>query len=365
MEICIITCNRANNYGARLQAYALWRHLTELGHDARVIDYCPPYLDFHTRLFFNPGLNVKEWAKLVLRYNERLCYITKFENLQGFSRSMTRLTPVTYTSIEELRANPPKADAYIAGSDQIWNTTFANGRDPAFYLDFGDDNTLRISYAASFATQDIANGYTDLVNRGLRRFDAVSVRESSGKHITDSLGIKANICCDPAFLLDRSQWDEICSAEKTVHKFVLVYDFERSREVREVAKRIAHARGLKIFTISNRPLRYGARDFSDCTPGEFLRLIKDADCVVSNSLHGTIFSLIYGKDFYVVDRADGLNVRMHDLVHHYGLDHRLISPSADNATLQSGIDYTKVYPKLQSDISESKKWLTSQLILKQ
>lgn len=365
MKICIITCNRANNYGARLQAYALWRHLNDQGHDTRVIDYCPPYLDFHTKLFYNPGANIKEWVKLVVRYPERRCYITKFGHLQHFSCSKTRLTPVTYTSIEALRANPPEADIYIAGSDQIWNTTFTNGRDPAFYLDFGDRRTRRISYAACFATPDIADGYTDFVDRSLRRFDAVSVREESGKLIADSLGIQAKICCDPAFLLDRSQWDEICQVEKTTKKFVLVYDFERSREVEEVAKRIAHERELKIFTISNRPLRYGARDYSDCTPGEFLRLIKDAECVVSNSLHGTIFSLIYGKDFFVVDRADGLNVRMHDLVHRYGLDRRLISPSADSATLLSGIDYTKVYPKLESDITESKKWLASQLIPKQ
>ena len=364
MKICIITCNRANNYGARLQTYALWRHLTDQGQDVRVIDYCPPYLDFHTRLFYNPGVNPKEWVKLVVRYPERRCDITKFGHLQQFSCTKTRLTPVMYRSIEELRVNPPEADIYIAGSDQIWNTTFTNGRDPAFYLDFGDRRTRRISYAASFATPEIAEGYARFVDSNLRRFDAISVREESGKKITDKLGIAAEICCDPAFLLDRSQWNEVCADIKTAHPYVFVYDFERSREVREVAERIARERGLKIFTVSNRPLRYGDRDYSDCAPGQFIGLIKNANCVVSNSLHGTIFSLIYGKDFFVVDRADGLNVRMHDLMHRYGLDSRLITPSADRTILLSGIDYATILQKLEADISESKKWLSSQLISK-
>lgn len=365
MKICIITCNRANNYGARLQAYALWRHLTDQGHDVRVIDYCPPYLDFYTRLFYNPGTDLKEWVKLVVRYSERRCYVTKFGHMQQFSCTKTTLTPVIYKSIEELRADPPEADIYIAGSDQIWNTTFTNGRDPAFYLDFGDRHTRRISYAASFATPEIADGFSDFVAGNLSRFDAISVREVSGLNITDKLGIAAEICCDPAFLLDRSQWDEINADIKAARPYVFVYDFERSREVKEVAKRIARERGLKIYTVSNHPLRYGDRDYSDCAPGQFVRLIRNADCVVSNSLHGTIFSLIYGKDFFVVDRADGLNVRMHDLMHRYGLDQRLIIPSADRATLLSNIDYTPILPMLESDIYESKKWLSSQLISRQ
>ncbi len=361
MKVKIITCNRANNYGARLQAYALWLHLTELGHEVEVIDYCPPYLDFYVRLMYFPGTSIKEWVKLVVRYPERRCKLTKFAHLEEFSKTMTRLTPVKYTSVDQLRNNPPEADVYIAGSDQIWNTEFRNGLDPTFYLDFGDSTVRRISYAASFATEGVERRHTDFLHKHLSRLDAVSIREESGKRITDLLAIQADVCCDPAFLLSSEKWDRICATNPVEKDFLFVYDFERSPEVKAVAEKIAKVRGLRIYTVSERPLGYADRDFSDCSPATFIWLIKNAKCVLSNSLHGSIFSIIYKRDFYVVNRADGLNVRMSDLMKRYGLEHRLVNPSSDNATLSQHIDYTKVGPGLQHDIDYSKQWLATNL----
>lgn len=365
MKVKIITCNRANNYGARLQAYALWHHLTELGHDTSVIDYCPPYLDFYVQLMFFPGLNIKDWVKLAVRYPERRCKITKFAHLEQFSSTMTKLTPVKYASLDALRSDPPVADMYIAGSDQIWNTSFLNGLDPAFYLDFGDASIRRISYAASFATERVDRRHIDFLRRNLTRLDAVSVREESGKKIAESLGIHADICCDPAFLLDAGEWDKICANNHTRNNFLFVYDFEHSTEIKAVAKKIAKVRNLKIFTVSERPLGYADQDFSDCSPATFLWLIRNADCVLSNSLHGTIFSIIFKRDFFVVNRFDGLNVRMYDLMKRYGLQHRTITPATDETTLSDHIDYTAVSEKLAGDIANSKAWLDTNLTIQQ
>lgn len=364
MKVGIITCNRANNYGARLQAYALWRHLTMMGHDTSVIDYCPPYLDFNIRLLYNPGASVKEWVKLLVRYAERQRSIRKFEYLEEFSSKMTHLTDVRYNSIKELRTNPPVADVYIAGSDQIWNTRFANGQDPAFYLDFGNMRTRRISYAASFATESIDDSLSDFIRQSLKRMDAVSVREDSGRKIAADLGIEAEVCCDPAFLLDASQWDEICAPRHTDERFLMVYDLEKSANIKEVAKKIAKSERLKVYSMSNRPLGYSDRDFSDCTPSIFLWLIKNAEYVVSNSLHATIFSIIFRKDFFVVDRDDGLNVRMHDLLRGCRLNHRIVFPDTDQEELQSHIDYSDVCRIVNSNIESSKKWLSNNLSIK-
>lgn len=365
MKVKIITCNRANNYGARLQAYALWRYLTDQGHDAAVIDYCPPYLDFYVRLMYFPGINVKEWVKLVVRYPERRCKIKKFSRLEEFSNTMTTLTPERYTSIVQLKNNPPEADVYIAGSDQIWNTMFPNGLDPAFYLDFGNESTRRISYAASFATKSVASHHADFLRKQLGNLDAVSIREESGLRITGSLDIGADICCDPAFLLSTAQWDKISDDTRTKDKYLFVYDFERSREIKTVAKKIARIRGLKIFTVSERPLPYADRDYSDCSPAMFLRLIKNADCVLSNSLHGTIFSIIYRRDFLVVNRADGLNVRMADLMKRYGLEDRLVTAESAEAAFKTHIDYPAINDKLEKDIARSKEWLSYNLTPRQ
>ncbi len=365
MKVKIITCNRANNYGARLQAYALWRHLTDCGHEAEVIDYCPPYLDFYVRLMYFPPNSVKEWVKLIVRYPERRCKIRKFSRLEEFSNTLTALTPKRYRSIDELRDNPPEADVYIAGSDQIWNTTFTNGHDPAFYLDFGGQDIRRISYAASFATEGVADQHTSFLRKHLKKLDAVSIREESGLKITDSLGIPAQICCDPAFLLDADEWDKISANDPVEDRYLLVYDFERSNEVKVVAKKIAKERGLKIYTISERPLRYADRDYSDCSPATFLWLIKNAGCVLSNSLHGTIFSIIYGRDFYVVNRTDGLNVRMADLMKRYGQEDHLVSADSDETLFKKHIDYKAITDKLSQDIASSKEWLANNLAPRQ
>lgn len=365
MKVKIITCNRANNYGARLQAYALWRHIATLGHESTVIDYCPQYLDFYVRLMYFPGCSIKEWVKLVVRYPERRCKTTKFAHLEEFSNTMTQLTPVRYTSIDQLRDTPPQADVYIAGSDQIWNTTFQNGLDPAFYLDFGDENIRRISYAASFATEGVESRHTDFLRQNLSRFDAVSVREESGKTITERLDIPASICCDPAFLLDHNDWDEICAYNPVGTRFLFVYDFERSPEIKAVAKKLAKARRLKIYAVSERPLGYADRDFSDCSPSTFLWLIKNADCVLSNSLHGSIFSIIYKRDFFVVNRADGLNARMADLMERYGLQQRILTPDSEKAALIRHIDYDTIDGKLAGDIIRSKEWLSTNLTARQ
>lgn len=361
MKVKILTCNRANNYGARLQAYALWRYVSNLGHDTAVIDYCPMYLDFYVKALYFPTAHIKEWVKLVVRYPERRSKLLKFKRLEEFSSTKTQLTEERYTSLEKLRSNPPQADVYIAGSDQIWNTSMQNGLDPAFYLAFGAPGIRRISYAASLATEDFDSVNSHFIRSNIARFDAVSVREESGKKITDKLGLTATICCDPAFLINQDEWNEICDYQESGSGYLLVYDIEHRSKIRALAKKIAKARRLKILTIGEHPLLYGSHDYSDCSPTEFLGLIRNADCVISNSLHGTIFSIIFRRDFYFVERTDGLNARMTDLLIRYGLQQRNITATSDDHTLRSKIDYSTIVHKIHSDIDRSKHWLSSNL----
>ena len=134
MKICTITCQNADNHGARLQCFALAYWLKKEGHEVEVIDYQPYYMR-GPKLWYVPN-SFKELVKLFVRLPERLCSVKRHKVFSEFSKKYIPLTKIYY-SIDELRNNPPKADMYLAGSDQIWNPTFRNGTDPAYYLDFG------------------------------------------------------------------------------------------------------------------------------------------------------------------------------------------------------------------------------------
>ena len=317
MKICIITCQNAVNHGARLQCYALVHWLQKQGHEVEVIDYRPA-CSLDAKLLYWPGLSIKRWAKLFLYYPSRKRNIERRKYFDEFSHKFLPLTNHVYYNIDELRKNPPSADLYIAGSDQIWNTTFSNGTDPAYYLDFGPDEIRRESFAASFATEQLKPGTESFVKENLKRFDKITVREQSALKILESLGIEGTLQEDPVFLLSASEWDEIADGSGAGEKYVLVYDFYLGDDIKKEAQKIAKEKGLKIYSICNSNLPYADKNFVFAGPETFVSLIKNASFVVSNSFHGTAFAMVYGVPFRVLDRPDGLNIRMHDLLERKG-----------------------------------------------
>lgn len=313
MKICTITCQHAYNYGARLQTYALAHYLQLQGHEVEVIDYRPDYMRGDVQVWFWPGASVRQWGKLLLQLPMRLrakCRQTYFD---AFSEKYIPLTKRVYWSIDELRVDAPQADVYIAGSDQIWNTEFRNGTDPGYYLDFGDSSVRRISYAASFATENVLPAAREFVKSNLARFDVISVREHSALAILESLGYKGKEVLDPVFLLSKEEWSEMADDTGKGEKYVLVYDFMNSSLIRKEAERIAKEQKLKIYSIGDKRFGYCDRNVIYASPQTFLGLIKHASHVVSNSFHGTAFAMIFGVPYSIVNREDGLNVRMRDL----------------------------------------------------
>ena len=318
MKICIITCQNAVNHGARLQCYALAHWLQQQGHEVKVIDY-RPVASLTKALWYWPGLSIKDWIKLPLQFQLRRRKLERRKAFDAFSRKFIPLTENTYYDIKDLRSNPPQADMYIAGSDQIWNTTMANGTDPAYYLDFGDNSIRRASFAASFATVDLKPGTELFVKRNLERFDRITVREQSALKILDSLGLTGTLQEDPVFLLSPSEWDKIADGTGAGENYVLVYDFYLDDVIKQEAQRFAKENGLKIYGICHTNLSFADRNFVYAGPETFVSLVKNASYVISNSFHGTAFAMIYGVPFKVFNRPDGLNVRMHDLLERHGL----------------------------------------------
>lgn len=378
MKINTITCHRVYNHGAALQAWALATFLKMEGHEVNIIDYRPDYLCGH----FEWGVNNPIFDKPIVRW---LYLAAKYP---GWKRSLSRkavfdvfdkkfiaplVTRRCYLAAEELKQNPPIADVYIAGSDQIWNTTFKNGTDPSFYLDFATLKNLKLtktisndfkpkllSYAASFATEQLKEGTEDFVKLKLTNFDAVSVRELSGMKLLESIGYNGTLVCDPVFLIDADIWVSlIATREGEGESYILVYDVEGSKDIQVVAQRLAKVKGLKIYYIGSRNKRYADKNYVNYAPDSFVSLIKNSTYVVSNSFHATAFSFIFQKQVYVVKRGDGLNTRMQDLLGRYDIVDRLVDA---NSNFETTIDYRKVNVILQQEIVNSKAWLLSQIM---
>ena len=364
MQIKTITCHDVYNHGASLQAYALQTHLESLGHTVEIIDYKPDYLSRHYRLWSvdNPVYDrfIVKQLYLLAKLPGRLVALKRKKLFDDFTSIYLHKTQRCYHNNKELKENPPYADVYIAGSDQIWNTRFQNGRDAAFYLDFAPKMSFRVAYAASFATEDVVDEYKSFVRKMLQNFNAVSIREKCSLPLLASLGRADGVAvCDPVFLISKAQWENILPKQHEQEKYILVYDSENSVAIKNITRRIAKEKNLKIFNISASRIDYADKDFWISSPLDFVRLIRDAQYVVSNSFHASAFSLIFQRDFCVVNRSEAINERMKSLLKSYHISERLVTQYADY--LLESIDYSEINQIMMKDIDFSKNFLKTQI----
>lgn len=363
MIIKTITCHDVYNHGASLQAFALQRYLSSKGHEVEIIDYKPDYLSRHYLLTdVNPAYDkpLVKWLYILAKLPGRLLIRPRKWAFDLFRHKYLRCTGKRYRSNEELKADPPKADAYIAGSDQIWNTLFPNGKDPAFYLDFAPTGTKKISFSASFASKSIDPGFFNEIARRLASFDAVAVREESTLPLLSALGRPDGVAtCDPCFLLSAEEWSAFARGHKPRGRYLLVYDFEDCDIIRNVATQIAVQEGLKIYNIGPRRLPYADRNYLLHGPRKFIQLVRNAEYIVSNSFHATAFSILFKRPFCVIQRTEQINERMISLLSGLNLDDRIVDRFTP--TLLEPIDYEQVTPLLASKICSSKRFLSDSL----
>ena len=369
MIIKTITCHDVYNFGASLQAYALQTFLRSQGHEVEIIDYLPSYKHFYewfqtSEKGFAGGIAKKipllSPMFALLQHRSWLRELLKIHRFNSFKKKKLICTKLSYTNIDGLISNKPEADLYIAGSDQIWNTAFLNGLDPAYYCMFEKDRTKCVSYAASFAIESIPKEHQSFVKQGLSNFRAISVRENSGVKLAKDLGFEATNVLDPVFLLTSEQWKSLIRRRHKGH-YLLVYDFsKKDPRVEQIARKIAEDRNLKIYSFnSDKP--YISKVLRNCGPIEFLEWILDADMVVSNSFHATAFSTIFQRDFYTIPLLGYNNSsRMKDFLDMIGLSSRYVD---DLEIIDSSVNivYDDITPLLDNKRSESVSWLLNNI----
>ncbi|AGK52660.1 hypothetical protein B1NLA3E_04430 [Bacillus sp. 1NLA3E] len=347
------------------------KYLMRCGHDVEIIDYKPDYLNNHYNLFnvSNPKWEkniLTKWIYLAIKIPIRLPELKRKKAFDQFKSKYLNLTSTRYSSNEDLKKSLPEANAYLCGSDQIWNTLHKNGKDPAFYLDFVPEGKIKASYAASFATDTVSEELKSILKERIEKLDGIGVREKSGVNIIRELKINRGVnVVDPVFLLDRDEWDKM-GTEKFNEQYILIYDFDNSELIKEIAIKLKKEKGFKIYSINPNNLKYADKYFKFVGPETFISLVKNANFVLSNSFHAAVFSIIFKKNFAIVNRKESINTRMRDLLDDLKLSDRLVKETDNEfVNIIENVNFNECRNILNNKIRISKEYLDKIIVLKE
>lgn len=348
MKIDIITLHRPANCGSVLQGYALNRYLQKKLKDdvVELIDYVPAYME-------NEGHWFRAFLRKVLFY---IPYCRRKKNFQRFVEDNCKVTEKEYRKYEELRCNPPKADIYITGSDQLWNPCFPCGNDPAYYLDFVT-GVPKLAYATSLGNDKLSIDELTNIAKRSADYQFISVREKCHVEQLKQVGVKdVKWVCDPTFLLPAKEYNYLAVSYKHLGKYVAVYLVEQSDLLDNVLDEYRN-QGYRIVGVGGYLNKYKCDiKLMDAGPAEFLGLIRDASFVVATSFHATVFSLIFHRDFAIIPPVIN-TARIEQLLSFVGLENRIITSIEQIPVIQQVIQYDEVLPKIDMFIEESKEVL--------
>ncbi len=289
MRIGIITFHFVWNHGAALQAYAMCKALQGMGHDALVIDYRPWSLRAYRPWSLVSYLKPTLWRSLPSAARMRLAY-------RSFGRRYVPQTPRRYFWASHLMADAPRFDAYICGSDQIWNVHL-HRFDPAYYLSFAPKASSRlIAYAPSFGNFDpLASEFRDDIAGLISRIDCLSAREEEGRaFIRDLTGRECPLVLDPTLLAD---YDAVTARPRRAGEYIAAYPMDMSDEFVGLVEAASRALGLPVLLLKNQRSPLKCSRLADLGPSEWLGYVRQARFVCTNSFHGTVFAVLFHKAF--------------------------------------------------------------------
>ena len=364
MKIGILTFHCAHNYGAVLQCYALQQYLRSLGYEVLLVNYRPEYLlKPYTRV---PALgNTSLVGKIKILLNFILSFFVRVIRYRGFEKFINKYLLVSKVVNRE-DIDSLTCDVYIVGSDQVWNPKITEGFDDVYLGNFVvRRNVKKITYAASISLSDLTEEQSIYLKKALYNFNAISVREYKMISLLQPLtNFKLMQVVDPTFLLDKQDWDKLVSNIPPCQgKYVLTYQVEVNPNVNRIAHLIARQLNARLIQLVAWPtIKYKNSLRQTTDPAAFVSYIKHAECVVTSSFHGTAFSILYQRPFYVVDLHSlhgGSNERLKTVLSTFHLEERYI-PEGWDSKFQN-IDYTDINIQIESMREESQKFLLDNL----
>lgn len=351
-KIATVTVHAAISYGAMLQAYALQRAIIELGHQSEVIDYRNKMIEgknktFPVRIDKSLARRLKDIVSAPLRYDRN-------RKFWRFMQQEMRLSPQTYRRGDDMTSLTSQYDSFFVGSDQVWNPTHADF-DPVYFLQFVTDVKKRNSYAASFGFDQIPAEMKSDYYRRLQEFNHLSVREASGRAIIqDLLNRSAEVSLDPTMLLTKEQWQEVMTPSP-VNGYVLIYEVNQaSDDTYKLAHKLAKKHNLKVIAITQKIRSWADLVAHQTDPKGLLGYINNARFVFTDSFHGTVFSILFEKQFmFCQNQHADVNGRMLNLLELTGLDSR---KKIEN--IETGINWQDVKQKIEIERQKSLNYLS-------
>ena len=295
-KICISTYCEWSSYGSIMQSIGLKEALSRIGCESFVVkDRVAPLPSIKTPIQI--GKNPKQIIKNLYNNSIRKKTDKRYEGSVKFIKE--NVDVVYYNDYETLQKNPPKADYYIAGSDQIFHPDLCK---PLFFLDFLKDNKKRLTYAASMGKTVISQSKEDAFSKLVKELDVISVRE---KEMVDVLGKytdkEVSVHIDPTFLSSADQWRKYQRVYNIKKPYILVYAIYWDKKLNKELKELRKKTGYDIVTIGTGfSVVYANKKIFDADPGQFLWLIDNAEAVITSSFHGVAFSLIFNKKLSAV-----------------------------------------------------------------
>lgn len=370
-KIAILTWLHNGNYGTVLQAYALQKFLRNEGYNVQNIDLLPTVVQKFLNLIKQGNPPYLFLEKLEGYLARRACPNPislkvrdgKFNNFLKENLNLTK----RYSVFSDLKELKNMYDVYICGSDQIWSPTYFS---PSYFLDFTDNDRKRIAYACSFGINEIPVRKTERTRKLIERFNAVSVREESGRTIISKLmdkDVRVNV--DPTFLLNEDNWKEVVADRIVEDNYIFCYFLSYNHNYWVKVQQIADDKKLKLVLVPTTKETYNidARIFADAGPSEWLSLIKHASLVATDSFHCCVFSIIHRRNFMVFKRfsdkkSNSRNTRVYNLLNTYELGQCLVDILDQyEPTAITKERYDRVLSEVEKNVKGSKNWLTKSI----
>lgn len=387
--IALVTCYFHPNYGSMLQAYATQKIMEEwdIPCENICIDGLKKEIDGSKVKFYLKQINNPQvLSGTIVRIVKKKVYQKVLKNTVGKNLKIRNacfrnfvnqnfIISKRYDSKKQLTEECNKYSAVVVGSDQLWLPS--NIEADYYTLTWVPDSVPKIAFSTSFGTSFLPKKHQHMANQFLHRFQAISVREETGqKMIKEYTGLDVPVVCDPTLLFSGEDWMCIQKKEPIIKdKYILCYFLGNNKEDRQFAKRLREHTGYKIVALLHLDeyikgdTQYADETPYDIGPGELLNLIRNAEYIVTDSFHGSVFSIIYKKMFFTSRRVrkEGIlctNNRLDSLFHKLGIEGRLIQGNEDiEECLGRTIDYDKVHSNLDSLVKESKQYLRNALQL--
>lgn len=376
MKIAITTWHSGPNAGTFFQLYGLFMYLKSRGHQVEVVNYDHISKDFLSKGWY---YYASQPLALIKRQINRKKYTKDIKEVElAFSKElalraerfkeMYQQMPLTKKVVtdEDFEKLNNQFDAFIVGSDQVWNASALNRR---YFLDYVHSNKIKAAYCPSMGSGHVMKYQQKMFQRYLKDFNYIATRELKLKNIlTPLLPQKIEHLLDPSMLYPREEYLKMAHLPEglTPNSYLLCYFLPKNDFQAEQACRFAKERNLKFVVMAMHPYSFKTKDaeiYAAAGPREFIGLIANAAVVFSSSFHCTIFSIMLHKDLYVFEqhftsKSANTNQRYTEQLDCYGINHRYIRWGQDITEKNMvPIDYNKVEPIFQQRLKDSQAFL--------